>query len=598
MENVYLYIRYSHEKQEQGSSYDRQMDMARAYCPTLINDNVHVYYDKGKSAYKGEHLEEGGELKRFKDDVKSRKVPSGSTLLVEDLDRLSRADMWKASDFLRELTGDDIKVVTLRDRKEYKGTLTVSDGITSLIKQELAHEESRNKGIRVAASYVKRYAAARDGKKVKVLLPSWLEWVGDYEPYKVKEAEAAVVREIFDWAAAGHSYAAIAKTLNQRGTKPFRAGKKDDAVWITASLFALIKNEAVLGMYKPKDGGPPIEGYFPPIVEKQVFDMANGARSERKRGKDTRTGALYNLWTKVGACAHCGRTLHMLPKSKFNTLYLVCSGKTVGACNAKNIRADVAEITFREVLLNAVSADYFLGDNRDDQMKARELDGKLDAVEQRRTKLLKLLNVDPMPELVAALKQANSERDALKEQKAAIDQAAAQRENLSRSREALLAKIDLTDNPARIEANGVLRRLKISVEVERVDPQIVYTVKQAGERILLGYQVGENVMMLAYTKETAIRAYELGDTLWPELAITKPWVRNKDKAEQPTSIELGPNWTPYDNTLPDDAYDLLDEHGTPIFSPDTYRDEYSIPDENEKFSQYTDEDRVLYAPDD
>ena len=598
MENIYLYIRYSTEKQEQGSSYDRQLSMARQQYPSLIEDKAHVYFDKGKSAYKGEHLEDGGELKRFYDAVEAGVVPKGSTLLVEDLDRLSRDGMWKASDKLRELTENGIAVVTLRDGKRYEGVLKISDALTSLIKQELAHEESVKKSGRVADSYVKRYAAARAGKKVKVLLPSWLEWVGDYEPYKVKEAEAVVVREIFDLAAAGHSYAAIAKVLNQRGTKPFRSKDGDDKVWITASLFALIKNEAVLGTYKPKDGGPPIPDYFPPILEKQVFDMANGARSERKRGKDTRTGALYNLWTKVGVCAHCGRTLHMLPKSKHGTLYLVCSGKTVGACTAKNIRADKAEFGFREVLLNAVSADYLLGDNRDDQMKTRELEGKLDAVQQRRTKLLKLLNVDPMAELVAALKQANSERDALNEQKAELDQATAQRENLSRSREALLAKIDLTDKPARIEANSVLRRLKISVEVERVDPQIVYTVKQAGERILLGYQVGEKVMMLTYTKETAIRAHELGDTLWPELAITRPWGRNKDKAEQPTSTELGPNWTPYDDTLPDDAYDLLDEHGKPIFSPDTYRDEYSIPDENGNFSQYADEDRVLHAPDD
>jgi len=560
MENVYLYIRYSHEKQEDGSSYERQFDLARDYCPTLINDKAHVYFDKGKSAYKGEHLEEGGELKRFYDNVKSRKVPTGSKLLVEDLDRLSRADMWKASDFLRELLGEGITVVTLRDRKEYKGALTFSDAIVSLILQEQNNKESVRKGERVADSYVKRYAAARAGKKVKVLLPSWLEWVGDYEPYKVKEAEEAIVKEIFDRAAEGYSYAAIAKMLNQRGVKPFRSKKEGDGkLWITASLYALIRNEAVLGTYKPNDGGPPLPLYYPPIIKKSVFDAAQGVRVERKRSKETSRGPVYNLWTRVGVCALCGRTYHCLPKGKAGHVYLVCSGKIGGACKGGNIRADKAEIGFREILLNAVNADYFLEDNRDELMKARELEGQIDAVDRKRQTLLAMLDDDPMPEIAAALKKVNSERAALTEQKAALDQAAVQRVNLSRSREALQAKIDLSSNTARMEANNVLRRLKISVGIERQDPHILYTVKQDGKLILKGRQTGEKAPpLMAYTKETAVRAYELRDTLWPELAIEKPFTQRTGKGEESSPTESGPNWGTYDEPLHE--HDYVDEY--------------------------------------
>jgi DNA invertase Pin-like site-specific DNA recombinase len=549
MENVYLYIRYSHEKQEQGSSYDRQMDMARAYCPTLINDKAHVYFDKGKSAYKGEHLDNEGELKRFHDAVKSSKVRSGSTLLVEDLDRLSRANMWKASDFLRELTGDGITVVTLRDRKEYKGTLTVSDAITSLIKQELAHEESRNKGVRVADSYVKRYAAARAGKKVKVLLPSWLEWVGDYEPYKVKEEEAAIVREIFDRAAEGYSYAAIAKLLNQRGVKPFRKKKQDGQLWITASLYALVRNEAVLGTYAPKDGGPPIPLYFEPIVKKEVFDAANGARVQRRTGKETSRGPVFNLWTKVGACALCGRAYHSLPKGKAGYIYLVCSGKIGGACKAGNIRADKAESGFREVLLNAVNADYFMEDNREELMRARALEGQIGAVEERRGKLLAILNTYPTEEVAAALGQARAELVALKEQKNALDQAAVQRVNLSRTREAILAKIDLTGNTARMEANNLLRRLGISVEIGRYDPQIRYTAKQNGKKMLVVYQNGDKVQTMAYTEDTAMRMWERGETEEPEMNISLSDVigkRKRTERVEPEQLETPCTQEPWD----------------------------------------------------
>lgn len=510
MQNTYLYIRYSHEKQGEGSSYERQLSMARKSCPTLIEDKDHVYFDAGKSAYKGEHLENGGELKRFYDSVEAGVIPKGSTLLVEDLDRLSRDGMWKASDKLRELTENGIAVMTLRDGKRYEGVLKISDALTSLIKQELAHEESAKKSGRVADSYVKRYARARAGEKVKVLLPSWVEWVSASE-YRLKEPEATVVKEIFALASDGYSYAAIAKRLNQRGVKPFRSGKKDK-LWITASLYTIIKGRAAIGTYAPRDGGEPIEGYFPAVVSKEVFDAAQGARAERKAGKDTRTGTAFNLWSKVGICQQCGKPWHALPKGKNNLLYLVCSGKTGGTCTAKNIRADRAELGFREVLLNAVNADYFLEDRQQEQMELRQLQGQIDAVQQRRAKLLALLDTDPMPEVAAALKRANAELTTLNASKDAIDQAVAQQSSLSRSRSALLAKIDLTENPARMQANSLLRRLGISVEIGRYDPQISYTVRQGGNKILFVYERNGEATAVSYSQETAERMYDRGET--------------------------------------------------------------------------------------
>ena len=512
MQDTYLYIRYSHDKQSEGSSYDRQLGMARQHCRTLIEDDKHIYFDAGKSAFKGEHLDDGGKLKRFYDDVKSGVVPKGSTLLVEDLDRLSRDGMWKASDKLRELTENGIAVVTLRDGRRYEGVLKLSDALTSLLKQELANDESVKKSGRVADSYVKRYAKARTGKKVKVLLPSWLEWVGDDVPYKVREAEAGVVKEVFTWAAEGYSYAAIAKKLNQRGTKPFRSKEGEGKLWITASLFALVKNEAVVGVYKPRDGGPPIEGYFPVIVERDLFNAAQGARAERKEAKDTRTGTLFNVWAKVGLCAQCGRTWHCLPKGRGKQLYLVCSGKLGGTCTAKNIRADRAEIGFSEVLLNAVNADYFLGDRSEELMKARELQGLIDNAQQRHTKLVALLDDDPMPEVVAALKRVNAELTELRGRKEQMDQATAKQSAISRTRSALLAKIDLTENPARMQANTLLRRLGISVEIGRYDPQVSYTVRQGGNKILFVFEREGKPTAVSYSQETAERMYDRGET--------------------------------------------------------------------------------------
>ncbi len=516
-QNTYLYIRYSTDAQSQGSSYARQLGLAKEHCPTLIEDKAHIFFDSGKSAYRGANVADGGELKRFYDEVKAGIVPKGSTLLVEDLDRMSRAGMWTASDKLRELTENGIAVFTLRDRKLYEGVLKVSDALMSLIKQDLANEESVKKGGRIAKSYVDRYANARAGLKVKVLLPSWIEWVSSSE-YRIKEPEATTVREIFDMAAAGHSYAVIAKHLNRKGIEPFRSRGKGK-LWITASLFAIVKGPAVIGTYSPRDGGEPIEGYFPAIVDRAVFDAAQGARAERMRDKVTTTADRINLWAKVGVCALCQRSMFCLPKGKAGYLYLVCSGKMGGACDAKNIRADRSELAFREVLLNAVHADYFTGDKRHNEMEIRQLEGQIAAVRQRKGKLAEMLESDPMPELIVAIKNVNAELVTLEEAKAEVEQRAARDNSVERSRAALMAKIDLEGTEARMEANALLRRLAITTEIVRLDEQINYTVKKGGKKVLAVYDKDGEMVTLSYSQETAQRMFDRGEGEVPEYNV-------------------------------------------------------------------------------
>jgi hypothetical protein len=381
----------------------------------------------------------------------------------------------------------------------------------------VANEESAKKSGRVADSYTDRYAKARAGKKVKVLLPSWLEWTGSDTAYRVKDAEANAVTEIFQLAAAGQSYAAIAKHLNGKRIRPFRNKKNPDALWITASLFALVKNRAVLGEYAPRDGGPPIPGYFPAIVDKAVFDEANGARAERKRDRVTSTADWrVNLWAKVGVCGMCRRSLYSLPKGRAGHIYLVCSGKLGGDCNAKNVREDRSELAFREVLLNAVNADYFTGDQRQqDEKELRQFEGRIATVRERREKLVAILDIDPTPEVAAAIKRANSELSTLAEARASVEQREATVTRIERSRAALIAKIDLDSKDARKDANALLRRLKITTEIARFDQQINYVVRRDGKLMLKVYDRRGELMALSYSQETAERMYERGET--PEL---------------------------------------------------------------------------------
>ena len=94
---AYSYIRFSSPEQEKGDSLRRQIQLSEEYCKQhgLILEDTLLLTDKGLSAYKGNHRTKGalGEFLRL---VEEGKIPPGSVLLVENLDRLSREQILDA----------------------------------------------------------------------------------------------------------------------------------------------------------------------------------------------------------------------------------------------------------------------------------------------------------------------------------------------------------------------------------------------------------------------------------------------------------------------------------------------------------------------
>lgn len=458
MNNIYLYVRASRDQQDR-RSFERQLKYARAYCPTLMEDREHVFC----------------ELERFCDAVTAGTVPAGSTLLVEDFDYLSHPGMWKASDKLREFREYGIAVVMTAGR-------------------------------RIAASYASRYLKARDGAKVKVLLPGWIEWVSATE-YRLKEAEAAVVRRIFEMAAAGSSYGAIVRTLNQEGIAPFRSRGKGK-LWIAATVFGIVKSQAAIGVYTPRDGGPPIEDYFPAVVSRDLFHSAQGGSVECQQDKVARASAEVNLWAKVGCCAMCGQALHLRRKGPKDLRYLVCSGKGAIGCKALNISVSKAELVFLELLANVVHADCFAGGARQADQERRQLAGQIQEQQAIKARLVALLNVDPMPEVVAAIRKANFAIAALEAKHAELDRAPFVALGTQAGTASLMDRIDLGSTEGRMEANSLLRRLKIKVAVLRTEQRTSYRVEQDGKPVLQFFDAGGKVIAVPFSRSVAVYEQE------------------------------------------------------------------------------------------
>src|SRR5262245_61955697 len=93
---AYSYIRFSSHEQAKGDSLRRQPDAAAAWCERhgMRLDETTTLRDLGKSAFTGKHRQNPDRhaLAAFLKLVEAGKIPKGSYLIIENLDRLSREE--------------------------------------------------------------------------------------------------------------------------------------------------------------------------------------------------------------------------------------------------------------------------------------------------------------------------------------------------------------------------------------------------------------------------------------------------------------------------------------------------------------------------
>src|SRR4051794_5062231 len=115
MATAWQYIRFSSSAQEEGDSIRRQTEAGRAWSkrtgvPLPVSN---VFTDKGVSGFKGRHREDGTAMADLLDRVNRGRIPEGDTLIVENLDRLTREAPMTALKFVLSFLERGIKVVAL-----------------------------------------------------------------------------------------------------------------------------------------------------------------------------------------------------------------------------------------------------------------------------------------------------------------------------------------------------------------------------------------------------------------------------------------------------------------------------------------------------
>lgn len=416
---AFSYIRFSTPEQMQGDSLRRQVAAAEAYCQRngLTMDTSLSLRDLGVSAFKGRHRDDKSALGQFLRLAQEGRIPKGSCLVIENLDRLSREDERTALRLWLDILDCGITIVQLTPETVFKHERSdMFDIMRAIMELSRAHHESTRKSGLISASWQARHKKAAE-KPVTGKGPFWLAL--EDGTFRVKEDRAAVVRRMFRMCREGQGCRAIAKALNGEEI-PSPYGR----VWATSSVRAVLMSRAVLGEYTPHTGmgakrkpcGPAVPDYYPAVIKLAEFDAAQAALKGRACQRGPRGKDVANLFAELLHDARDGTRMHVMTKSRAHR-YLVSSGAAYGqkGCVYRSIPYPAVEEGLLR-MLREVDAEEIQGCSELDALRGLEAD--LAARDARIAQLeLALAGRD----IAAVARQLGREEDARRELAARLE---------------------------------------------------------------------------------------------------------------------------------------------------------------------------------
>ena len=323
-----IYARYSSHSQRD-VSIEQQVRACEAFAERNGIQIAHIYEDRSLT---GTNDKRPG----FQQMIKDAKKGGWAYVIVYTLDRFSR-DRYDSAVYKRTLKDCGVKVLSAMENISDDPTGVLMESLLEGLAEYYSKELSRK---------IRRGMSDNASKcMVNGSLP--LGFVrGSDGRYAIDEAEAAVVREIFQRVLNGDKFSEIIADLNARCIKT-KTGKQ----WNKSSFNRLVTNERYTGVYIY--GETRIEGGIPQIIDRATFDAVQAKLHSKSNPRKSdnpqrrrRDDSIYLLTGKL-FCGHCKAPMvGVSGKSQGATpyYYYVCKGKrTDHSCDKKNVRREHIE---------------------------------------------------------------------------------------------------------------------------------------------------------------------------------------------------------------------------------------------------------------
>ena len=414
MKNAISYLRFSSPKQASNDSYRRQIEATEKFCKENGLTLSNRLEDLGVSAWSGKNLGDDAALGSFLKLVEAGKIPKGTCLIVENLDRLSRAKILDAMHLFTSIIKTGIEIVTTMDGKWYSEksiSENPTDLMISIIYLTRGNNESETKSFRLKASWLNRHGKISRGEFAKVHCPSW---IGKKDgKYVLIKENAEKVKLIFDLYISGLGAATVIQELHKRGIKPFTKTKK----WNLVFIHELLQNPAAIGTYE--NVGLSVKNYYPACVEESTYYKAIHQRKTNNRFLcRTDINRVVNIYGGLCKCAKCGANMTVYSckggkNSKKNYRFLICSNAKVKLCEYIFTPYDKFNDSFLFVLNTANFAKLMFANEPDTKDNSASIRGKIIELEKTIERLSFAIVKSDSPALVTRLTNLEIERKKL-----------------------------------------------------------------------------------------------------------------------------------------------------------------------------------------
>lgn len=301
------YTRFSSSKQANGDSWRRQVQLAENYAAAhgLVIDQQLSFQDLGVSAFDQSNVRTG-KLGMFLQAIQRGRVPAGATLIVESLDRLSRATPLDAMQVFREIINAGLTIVTLADGQVFtRESLTNNPYqlFASLVVMCRAHEESAMKSKRGKELWAaKRQRAKSSGAVMTRKTPYWIRTKPDKSGFELIPERAAVVTRLIEESEKGTGNTTLIAQLHAEGISAW----SKSGSWQPSYMQKLLRSPALFGAIRL--GEELVRDYYPAVIDEDRFHHLQSMRADRASTQCTsgRGKTLSNLFSGRLKCGYCG----------------------------------------------------------------------------------------------------------------------------------------------------------------------------------------------------------------------------------------------------------------------------------------------------
>lgn len=415
---AYSYVRFSSPTQAEGDSVRRQTELRDAWIrkSNAVLDTSLTLRDEGVSAFRGSHRDNSDRtaLAAFLELVRRGRIPRGSYLIVESLDRLTREHIRPALTLLLNLIESGIRIVQLLPVEAvYDDKVEPMSLMMAIMELSRGHFESQMKSERLGRVWAEKKANAATGKPITRAVPSWVRV--HKGSFVLIPDKAKTIRRIFELAVAGYGLGAITKKFNGEQVPAIARGKN----WARSYVAKILDNRATFGEYQPHKGragkdrkpdGSPVANYFPAVITENTFHAAQAALASRKN-KGGRPLHRVGIFTGLLHEARDGGTLQVVNKGERSSGPALTSYKAAqGVKGAKAVGFPLD--TFEKAILSRlreIDPKELLPEHDATDDRVSILEGRQEELTNRAAALQAELLTGDVPSIAAVLRMVDAE---------------------------------------------------------------------------------------------------------------------------------------------------------------------------------------------